>query len=124
VKYMLKQSSSRMKKVLAIFMAVLFWVSLTAVAASAGGGGGGWGGYPWWIYGYPYGAYPYGAYPYGAYGGVPYMTGQYPAPQTSNQAPASTPAPKWEKYGITSDERSIWFWNNQLKVHRYWRGFR
>ena len=119
MKYMLKQSSSRMKKVLAIFMAVLFWVSLTAVAASAGGGGGGWGGYPWWIYGYPYGAYPYGAY-----GGVPYMTGQYPAPQTSNQAPASTPAPKWEKYGITSDERSIWFWNNQLKVHRYWRGFR
>jgi hypothetical protein len=32
---MLKQSSSRMKKVLAIFMAVLFGVSLTAVAASA-----------------------------------------------------------------------------------------
>ncbi len=54
---MLKQSSSKMKKVLAILMAVLFGVSLTAVAASAhghGGGGhgggydgfgGGWGGY-------------------------------------------------------------------------------
>jgi hypothetical protein len=44
---MLKQSSSRMKKVLAIFMAVLFGVSLTAVAVSAhgNGGGGGWGGH-------------------------------------------------------------------------------
>ena len=32
---MSKQSSSRMKQVLAIFMAVLFGISLTAVAASA-----------------------------------------------------------------------------------------
>ena len=32
---MLKQSSSRMKKVLAILLAVLFVVSVTAVAASA-----------------------------------------------------------------------------------------
>ena len=32
---MLKQSSRRMKQVLAIFMAVLFGVSLTAVAVSA-----------------------------------------------------------------------------------------
>ena len=36
---MLKQSSSKMKKVLAILLAVLFVVSLTAVAASANGGG-------------------------------------------------------------------------------------
>jgi len=34
---MLKQSSRRMKQVLAILMAVLFGVSLTAVAASAHG---------------------------------------------------------------------------------------
>jgi hypothetical protein len=32
---MVKQSSRRMKQVLAIFMAVLFGVSLTAVAVSA-----------------------------------------------------------------------------------------
>jgi len=37
---MLNQSSSRIKKVLAISMAVLFVVSLTAVAASANGGNG------------------------------------------------------------------------------------
>jgi len=36
---MLKQSSSKMKKVLSILMAVLFVVSLTAVAASAYGSG-------------------------------------------------------------------------------------
>lgn len=45
---MLKQSSSKMKKVLSILLAVLFVVSLTAVAASAYGGGhgrnGGYGG--------------------------------------------------------------------------------
>jgi len=35
VEEMLKQSSSRMKKVLAILLAVLFVVSLTAVAVSA-----------------------------------------------------------------------------------------
>jgi len=51
---MLNQSSSRIKKVLAISMAVLFVVSLTAVAASAHHGGfggrdgyGDWGGYGW-----------------------------------------------------------------------------
>ena len=38
---MLKQSSSRMEKVLVILLAVLFVVSLTAVAASARGGSGG-----------------------------------------------------------------------------------
>jgi hypothetical protein len=27
---------------------------------------------------------------YGGYGGDPYMTGQYPAPEISTQAPAST----------------------------------
>ena len=36
---MLKQSSSKIKKVLSILLAVLFVVSLTAVAASAYGGG-------------------------------------------------------------------------------------
>jgi len=40
---MLKQSSSKMKKVLAISLIVLFVVSLTAVAVEARGGG--WGGY-------------------------------------------------------------------------------
>jgi len=53
VKYMLKQSSSRMKKALAVLLAVLFVASLTAVAVSARGGGGwggrgGWGGYGGW----------------------------------------------------------------------------
>ncbi len=38
---MLKQSSSRMKKVLAILLVVLFVVSLTVVAVSARGGGAG-----------------------------------------------------------------------------------
>jgi hypothetical protein len=70
---------SGVKKVLTILLAVLFVVSLTAVAVSAHGGG--WGGYPLEIYGYPY----------GAYGGVPYMTGQYPPPETSNQAPNQAP---------------------------------
>ena len=42
---MLKQSYSKMKKVFAILLTVLFVVSLTAVTASAHGGGhGGWGG--------------------------------------------------------------------------------
>ncbi len=43
---MLKQTSSRMKKVLAISLAALFVASLTAVSVSAhrwGGHGGGWG---------------------------------------------------------------------------------
>ena len=49
---MLKQKFSRMKKVLAILLSVLFIASVTAVAASAHGGGGGWGGYGWgWGYG-------------------------------------------------------------------------
>jgi hypothetical protein len=43
---MLKQSFSRMKKVLAILLSVLFIASVTAVAASAHGGYG-WGGYGW-----------------------------------------------------------------------------
>jgi len=105
---MLKQSSSRMKKALAVLLAVLFVASLTAVAVSARGGGGwggrgGWGGYGGWGM---MGAYPYYGYGlgdcglglggcgyglgYGGYGGVPYMTGQYPAPEISTQAPAST----------------------------------
>ena len=37
---MLKQSSSRMKKILAILLAVFFVLSVTAVAVSARGGGG------------------------------------------------------------------------------------
>jgi len=46
---MLKQTSSRVKKVLAILLAVLFVISVTSVAASAhyGGWGRGWGGYGW-----------------------------------------------------------------------------
>ena len=43
---MLKQSSSRMKKVLSVFLAVIFVVSLTAVTTSARSGwyrGGNWG---------------------------------------------------------------------------------
>ena len=52
---MLKQSSSRMKKVLAISLAVLFVLSLTAVAASAQGNWGRGGGYgPGGIYNTPY----------------------------------------------------------------------
>ena len=42
---MSKQSFSRMKKVLAMLLSVLFIASVTAVVASAHGGGGGWGGY-------------------------------------------------------------------------------
>ncbi len=72
---MLKQTSSRMKKIFAISLAVLFVGSLTAVAASVHYGGGGhrggyggfggfWGGYGWegypWGYEYPYESY----YPY------------------------------------------------------------
>ena len=44
---MSKQSFSRMKKVLAMLLSVLFIASVTAVVASAHGGGGGWGGYGW-----------------------------------------------------------------------------
>jgi hypothetical protein len=52
---MLKQSSSRMKKVLVILLAVLFVLSLTAVAASAQGNGGRSSGYgPGGIYDNPY----------------------------------------------------------------------
>jgi len=52
---MLKQSSSRMKKVLAILLAVLFVLSLAAVATSAQGNGGHSGGYgPGGIYNTPY----------------------------------------------------------------------
>ena len=42
---MLKQSFSRMEKVIVIWLAVLSVVSLTTVTASARGGGGGHGGY-------------------------------------------------------------------------------
>jgi len=42
---MLKQTSRRMKKVLAILLAILFVVSVTAVTASARGGGGHGGGH-------------------------------------------------------------------------------
>jgi hypothetical protein len=58
----------RMKKVLAVLLAVLFVTSLSAVAVSARGGGGhhgGWGGWggPWYG-GYGYGpGYPVGYYP-------------------------------------------------------------
>jgi len=59
---MLKQSVSRIKKVLPVLLAVLFVVSLTAVAASAhrSHGYGGWGDYGGYGmgYGYPYGYYP------------------------------------------------------------------
>jgi len=52
---MLKQSSSRMKKVLVILLAVLFVLSLTAVATSAQGNVGRSGGYgPGGIYDTPY----------------------------------------------------------------------
>ncbi len=48
---MLKQSSSKMKKVLAILLSVLFVTSLLAVAVEAHGGGS-WG-YPGWGWGRP-----------------------------------------------------------------------
>ncbi len=52
---MLKQSSSRIKKVLTILLAVLFVLSLTAVAASAQNNAGHGGGYgPGGIYDTPY----------------------------------------------------------------------
>ena len=56
---MLKSSSSRMKKVLAILLAVLFVFSVTAMAVSARGDGGHGGGYsdgygPGGIYDTPY----------------------------------------------------------------------
>ncbi len=52
---MLKQSSSRMKKVLVILLAVLFGLSLTAVATSAQGNVGSSSGYgPGGIYDTPY----------------------------------------------------------------------
>jgi hypothetical protein len=54
---MLKQSSTRMKMVLAILLAVLFVTSLSAVAVEAHGGGP-WGGYGWgrpWEGGWSYG---------------------------------------------------------------------
>jgi hypothetical protein len=53
---MLKQSVSRIKKVLPVLLAVLFVVSLTAASASA------FRGYNHWGYGGAY-AYPYGYYP-------------------------------------------------------------
>ena len=64
----------RMKKVLSILLAVIFVVSLTAVAVDARGGWGGHGGRGWgggW--GWPYMGYGYG-WPYMGYGyGYPYM---------------------------------------------------
>jgi len=86
---MLKQSSSGMRKILAVLLVGLFVVSLTAMATSAHGGCGygGWDGYPWWGYGYPYRAYP-------AATGLPYMMGQYPATSIQASTPvASTQAP-------------------------------
>ncbi len=87
---MLKQSPSKMKKILAVLLAVLFVVSLTAVSASAfqrhnmgggmgmrggfghhgfgGGFGGGWGGgwgWPGWGWGWPYMGYGYPGMGYG-----------------------------------------------------------
>src|SRR5271157_2969182 len=63
---MLKQSSSRMKKVIAILLAVLFVTSLTAVTAIAGHHGGGHhGGH--WGHGGQWGHGGWGGY--GGYGG-------------------------------------------------------
>jgi hypothetical protein len=64
---MLKQTSSRMKKVLSILLTVLFVLSATSVAASANGGGHGRG---WGDGGYGYG------WDNGGYGGV-YGLGGY-----------------------------------------------
>jgi hypothetical protein len=49
------------------------------------------GAYPYYGYGLGYGGLGMmGGLGYGGYGGDPYMTGQYPAPEISTQAPAST----------------------------------
>jgi hypothetical protein len=60
---MLKQSSSRMRKGLAVLLVALFVVSLTSVAASAGGGG-------WHRHGWGHGGgYGHGWGGYGGWGG-------------------------------------------------------
>ena len=95
--HILKQSSIRMKKLLAVLLAVLFVTSLTAVAVSARGGhgGGGWGrgcgGYGmgcggWGLgWGWPYMGYGYGL-PYMGYGyGYPDMCYVYQQPMQFQQ---------------------------------------
>jgi hypothetical protein len=106
---MLKQSSSKMKKVLSILLAVLFVVSLTAVAASAygGGHGRGWGD--------------------GGYGGVYGLGG--------DGWDAGSPFPPYYPYAgpqvIAIDYRyynqpGIWVYRNPLHIiiHIFYRGCR
>jgi hypothetical protein len=64
---MLKQSSSRMKKVLSVLLTILFVLSATAVAASAYGGGHGRGCDGGYGYGWDNGGYG-GVYGLGGYG--------------------------------------------------------
>jgi flagellar basal body-associated protein FliL len=81
---MLTQSSSKMKKVLAILLAVLFVVSLTAMAASAHHGSLGWGGFGAW-----------GGYGCGLPGpvwGLPNSAPAYGPVATTTFAPISSPA--------------------------------
>jgi hypothetical protein len=89
---MLKQSYSKMKKVLAILLTVLFIVSVTAVAAGAHvgghggfGGGWGWGGYPYWGYGTGC-VWVNGNWSCPSYVGMPYTM-----PASAPAAPATSP---------------------------------
>ena len=95
---MLKPKVSRIKKVLAVLLAVLFVVSLTAVTASAHGvgrGGWGWGGYPYWGYGTGC-VWVNGNWTCPPYVGMPY-TMQAAAPA----APAKDPDPSPNLAGAT-----------------------
>ena len=84
---MLKQSCSKIKKVLTILLTVLFVVSLTALAAS--GHGGGWGGYPYWGYGTGC-VWVNGNWSCPSYVGMPY-TMQASAPAASAPVPTTSP---------------------------------
>ena len=95
---MLKQSSSRLKKVLTILLAVLFVLSVTTVAASAHGGGrwgGGWGGYPYWGYGTGC-VWVNSNWICPSYGGMPYTV-----PPSKPAEPAKAPDPSPNLAGAT-----------------------
>ena len=96
---MLKQSSIKMRMILAILLAILFVTSLTAVAVEAHGGGpwGGWGpGWGGWGYGGPGCTWVGGnSWLCPSYPGMPYTiqnttpAAPAPAPDTSNLAGAT-----------------------------------
>ena len=99
---MLKQKLSRPRKISTILLAVLFIVSLTAVATSAHGGGRsgfgsgwGWGAYPYWGYGTGC-VWVNGNWSCPSYIGMPY-TMQASAPA----APAKDPDPSPNLAGAT-----------------------